>query len=353
MFPAPSGTVPKDAPFALQASLYNHFMHGAYYPRGGASEIAYNIIPTIETMGGKVLVRAKVVDIIFDSDQQRVTGVRVKRGHTVYEILAPLVISDAGLYNTLEGLLPKEVVSSYGLDRLLGKVRHGPGLLSVFVGLDGTTEELGLKASNIWAFQNSDLDGTYEKYISLTPEEAATTPPPLLFLSFPSAKDPTYAQRYPGKSTCVIITIAPYEWFQTWTDERVMHRGDDYEGLKMAIGRHMWNQVCELFPQLEGRDEYFDVGTPLSNQYYLGTPQGEVYGIDHNITRFAPEAMAELRPEIGVPGLYLTGQDVLGCGMAGAMFGGLLCASAVLKRNLLFDLFKLKDRVDNEKQKAE
>lgn len=33
-------------------------------------------------------------------------GFRVKKRHTVYEIIAPLVISDAGIYNTLD-LLPR------------------------------------------------------------------------------------------------------------------------------------------------------------------------------------------------------------------------------------------------------
>ena len=337
----------------MQAALTNHFTHGGYYPRGGSSEIAFNIIPTIETGGGKVMVRAQVVDIIYDSEQNRVTGVRVKKGHTVYEILAPIVISDAGLHNTLEGLLPKDVVEKFGLDLLLGKVKHGVGLLSVYVGLDGGKDELGLGASNIWAFQNADLDGTFEKYVSLPLEDIAKTPPPLLFVSFPSTKDPTYAQRYPGKSTCAIITVGPYEWFKEWKDERVMHRGEDYVGLKTAIGRQMWNQVCELFPQLEGRDEYFDVGTPLSNQYYLGTPCGEVYGIDHTTARFSPDMIAALRPEIGIPGLYLTGQDVLVCGFSGAMFGGVLCASAILKRNVMTDLLKLRAKVRKDEKKTQ
>lgn len=76
-----------------------------------------------------------------------------------------------------------------------------------------------------------------------------------------------------------------------------------------------------MFPQLEGRMEYFEVGSPLSNTYYLGTEKGEVYGVDHDTTRFSLEAIAQLRPDIGVPGLYLTGQDILTCGISGAMYG--------------------------------
>ena len=237
------GTVPKDASFAMQAVLTNHFTHGGYYPKGGASEIPFQIIPTIEEAGGCVLVRAKVVDIIWDDEKGRVTGVRVKQGHNVFEIIAPMIISDAGLHNTLGKLLPKKVVKDCGLKNLVKRVRPGAGLMSVFIGLDGTKEELGLKASNIWAFTNADLDGTVDKFIKLSPEEASTSTIPLMFLSFPSTKDPTYNDRYPGKSTCAIVTVTPYEWFEAWKDGRVNHRGEDYEQLKTAFAGQLWQQV--------------------------------------------------------------------------------------------------------------
>ena len=167
-----TGTIPKEASFAMQAALTNHFTHGGYYPRGGASEIAYNIIPTIEAAGGKVLVRAKVTNILMDDSFSRAVGVSVKQGHTVYDILAPIIISDAGLHNTFEKLLPKQAVSKFGLGRVLKRVRHGVGLMSVFIGLDGTKEELGLKASNVWAFTGSDLDAIMDDYCSKSPDEA-------------------------------------------------------------------------------------------------------------------------------------------------------------------------------------
>lgn len=57
--------------------------------------------------------------------------------------------------------------------------------------------------------------------------------------------------------------------------------------------------------------EYFDVGTPLSNKYYLGFQHGEMYGLDHNMARFLPEASIHLRPKTDIPGLYLTGESLL------------------------------------------
>ena len=58
----------------MHANLINHYIYGASYPRGGASEIAFHIIPVIEKAGGKVLVRAPVSDILFD-DKGKAKGV--------------------------------------------------------------------------------------------------------------------------------------------------------------------------------------------------------------------------------------------------------------------------------------
>lgn len=58
----------------MHAILANHYLFGASYPRGGASEIAFHIIPVIEKAGGKVLVRAMVSKILVDENSGRVRG---------------------------------------------------------------------------------------------------------------------------------------------------------------------------------------------------------------------------------------------------------------------------------------
>lgn len=52
-------------------------------------------------------------------------------------------------------------------------------------------------------------------------------------------------------------------------------------------------------------------------------------------------------------GLYLTGQDVCSCGFTGALYGGLLCASAVLQRNVMNDLVALHKQIKCGKKKEE
>ena len=62
------GSLPQDGSFAVQAMLFFHFLEGASYPRGGASEFAFHMIPVIEQAGGKVLVRAPVSRILTDDN---------------------------------------------------------------------------------------------------------------------------------------------------------------------------------------------------------------------------------------------------------------------------------------------
>ena len=42
------GTVPAKSHFGMHSVLLQHYQNGAFYPVGGASEIAYNVIPVIE-----------------------------------------------------------------------------------------------------------------------------------------------------------------------------------------------------------------------------------------------------------------------------------------------------------------
>lgn len=58
----------------MHSILANHYLYGASYPRGGASEIAFHIIPVIEKVGGKVLVRANVSKILVDEGSGKVQG---------------------------------------------------------------------------------------------------------------------------------------------------------------------------------------------------------------------------------------------------------------------------------------
>ena len=73
--------------------------------------------------------------------------------------------------------------------------------------------------------------------------EMASGPVPLLFISFPSAKDPLWDKKHPGKASATIVSFCNYEWFKDWEKGRVMHRGEEYEERKKKIGELIWKQV--------------------------------------------------------------------------------------------------------------
>lgn len=48
------------------------------------------------------------------------------------------------------------------IQKQLSMLEHGEGGLSVFIGLNGTKEELGLKADNYWIFAENNFDELYD-----------------------------------------------------------------------------------------------------------------------------------------------------------------------------------------------
>uniref|UniRef100_H2Z8M0 Amine oxidase domain-containing protein n=1 Tax=Ciona savignyi TaxID=51511 RepID=H2Z8M0_CIOSA len=337
------GVPPGDAPILMHGMLMNHFSRsGGFYPYGGASEIAFQMVPGIVRAGGDVLARAHVNKILFEDNR---ACVQVSHLDSEVEIRAPIIISDAGIYNTYKSLIPREIASKAGMLDQLKRFTKDVGCLQVMVCLDGTKEDLNLPAKNYWIFASKDPEKDMKEYMSLSRECAANTTFPLIFVSFPSAKDPSWNDRYPNKSSCVVVTFSNLDWFSEWQEDGVKKRGKVYNDLKMTFVNQIWKQVTHSFPRLEGKVLNIEGGTPLSHQHYINSMHGEIYGARHDLTRFDLRNIIEMRGETPIPGFYMTGQDVMTCGLIGSAWGGVVTASKVLDRYLIIDL------INNVKEK--
>ncbi|KAF5915046.1 hypothetical protein HPG69_003547 [Diceros bicornis minor] len=334
------GVTPSHTAFSMHALLVDHYIKGAFYPRGGSSEIAFHTIPVIQRAGGAVLTRAPVQSVLLDS-AGKACGVSVKKGQELVNIYCPIVISDAGLFNTYEYLLPEKARCLPGVKQQLGMVRPGMSILSVFICLRGTKKDLGLQSTNYFVYFDTDMDKA----------EKAAAHLPFLFIASSSAKDPTWEDRFPDRSTLIMLVPTSYEWFEEWREEPKGKRSSDYETLKNSFVEASLSVVMKLFPQLEGKVESVSGGSPLTSQFYLAAPRGACYGADHDLARLQPHVMASMRAQSPIPNLYLTGQDIFTCGLMGALQGALLCSSAILKRNLYLDLKKLGSRIQAQKKK--
>jgi phytoene dehydrogenase-like protein len=310
------GLPPKRSAFIMQALISRHYLHGGYYPVGGAWRIAESILPRIRAGGGEVFTYARAKQISIRDG--RATGI-VMNDDT--KIDSGCVISGAGVTNTLTRLLPESALRASGYDRLLAGVKPSIGHLCVYVGLKGTAEEHALPRTNYWIYQDNDCDAAVDRF-SADPRQ----PFPAVYISFPSAKDPDFERRHPGRSTIEIVAPAPYEMFEKWSGTTWGKRGEDYEALKHALGERLLEYLYQRLPHLRGQIDYWEISTPLSMQWFGGWERGELYGLDHDPQRFRQKW---LRPQTRIPGLWLTGQDIMSCGVTGAMMGGMACASAI------------------------
>lgn len=317
------GLPPAESSFAIHALVTHHYFEGGFYPVGGAGRIAETIVPMIEAAGGRALINAEVSEVVLESD--RVVGVRMAKDGDV--IRAPLVISDAGAANTFGRFVPAEISARHGLAGALRGLRPSIAHLCLYVGLKHTATELGLPRSNLWIYPNEH----HERSLAAFKADPAA-PLPVAYISFPSSKDPDFERRHPGRATIDVITLAPYEQFTAWEGTRWKRRGSEYQALKERLAQRLLETLYSHLPQVRGKVDVYELSTPLTTRHFSNYARGELYGIDHTPSRFRRRL---LRPKTPIRGLYLTGQDISSCGVAGALMGGVLSASAILGRNLL------------------
>jgi all-trans-retinol 13,14-reductase len=317
------GLPPGRSSFGIHALIAEHYFNGGAYPVGGAAAILDTMLPAIETAGGKLLVSAEVERVLIDQ-RGRAIGVRMSDGR---EFRAATVISDAGAANTYRRLLPPQTRGTQEVLQKIARIPPSMAHISLYVGLEATSEELGLHAGNLWICPGPDHDANVSRS-----EASPDGPLPVLFISFPSAKDRSFTSRYPGRATIEVVAPAPFAWFERWADTRWKHRGVEYEQLKSGLAERLKAELEKAVPRVRGRIDYCELSTPLSTRSFTNHQSGEIYGLAHVPERFRLNCLG---PRTSVPGLYLTGADVTSAGVTGAMMGGVVSASAILKRNLM------------------
>lgn len=316
------GLTPQQSSFAIQAMVAKHYLDGGNYPVGGSSSIARSILPVIEKTGGDVFVKAPVEKILVKKN--KCYGVKLKNGD---EILAPMVISSAGVINTFGKLLSDDTAEIKKLKGKLVEVRPSVSHVCLYIGIKDSDRNLGTRQSNLWIYPHDDHDKAVADYLK-NPDEKF----PVVYVSFPSSKDPSWESRHPGRSTMEVITLAPYDWFKKWEDKPWLKRGEDYDALKKKMTDRLLEVVYRHVPNVKNKIDYCELSTPLSTRHFCGYQHGEIYGIDHVPERFAA---SWLRPQTPIKNLYLTGQDITTDGIAGALMSGVLTSSVILKANLI------------------
>ena len=324
------GLAPKKSSFVMHSAVAGHYFNGGSFPIGGSSKVVETVDKVIEAAGGTILISAEVDEIIVENNSAK--GVKMKDGKT---FLAKNVVSGAGIMNTYNKLIPKISEEKHQLKAQLKQVNRSVAHACLYIGLEGSPTDLELPKTNFWIYPDDlDHDGCVERYVNDVDQ-----PFPVVYVSFPSAKDPDWSNRYPGKSTIDIITLVPYETFEPWAATKWKKRGEEYEALKEKISKRLLEELYKQLPQLRGKVDYYELSTPLTTQHFVNYDKGEIYGLDHTPKRFRQKF---LKPRTPIKNLFLTGQDIISVGVGSALFSGVLTSIALTGKNVLKNVMSSK-----------
>jgi all-trans-retinol 13,14-reductase len=317
------GLPPRQSSFAMHATVVKHYLNGGSFPVGGSSQIVQTIDPVIEKASGTLLTNAAVDQILIENNTAK--GVIMRDGKKFY---ARKIVSGTGIFNTYENLIPKSVSEKHQLPKQLEKIHPSVAHACLYIGLKGDPKSLQLPKNNLWIYpEQGDHDSIVENYL-----KNPKAPLPVVYISFPSCKDPSWTARYPGRSTIEIITLLPYDLVKKWEKTQWMKRGKEYEKIKTDLSKRLLDILFKRFPHLENKILHQELSSPLTTRHFVNYKAGEIYGIDHTPERFEQKFLA---PRTPIKNFYLTGQDIVTAGIGGALFAGVITASAMLGKNLI------------------
>jgi all-trans-retinol 13,14-reductase len=310
------GGKPKEASFAIHATVIGHYLEGAAYPVGSAAAIAKGLVPVIEAAGGSARAGTPVSEILFADG--RAIGVRTGSGE---EINAPFIVSAIGAGETVKHLLPEEIGEQHWA-REIATFKPSMCHFDLFLGFEGDIARYGATRSNQWFYKSWDTNDAIWT-------AADGEPIPMMFVSFPSLKDPAHDPGPLRKHTGEMLVWANWSSVAEFAAQGAEERIDKWKAFKQNVASRLMELFAEKFPALAPLVVYRELGTPLATVSFTGHEKGGFYGVETTPRRMLSDALNARTP---VPGLFLSGQDVMSPGIAGALAGGLFGAAAIDSR---------------------
>jgi len=303
------GGKPTEASFAFHAIIMSHYLEGAGYPVGGGGAIAKGLVPVIEAAGGSARAGTPVSEILLKDG--KAVGVRTSTGE---EYRAPVIVSAIGAGETVKHLLP-EAIRKQDWAREIATYKPSICHFDLYLGFEGDIARHGATRSNHWFYESWDTN----EAVWAAPDGG---PIPMMFVSFSSLKDPTHdpgpLNRYSGD---LLV------WADWPTVSEIAARGaDEWAAFKQSVESRMMEFFVEKFPDLSPLVVHRELGTPLATVSFTGHEKGGIYGVETTPRRMLSDALNARTP---VSGLFLSGQDVMSPGIAGALAGGMLGAAAI------------------------
>jgi phytoene dehydrogenase-like protein len=145
-----------------------------------------------------------------------------------------------------------------------------------------------------------------------------------LFISCSSLKDPS---SYNGRHhTLEIVTFIDYDSFKSKFQEGDKY-SEEYNKFKERLCNKLLNSLEKIIPDIRNHVVQLDLGTPLTNEYYIRSTKGNVYGTAKGFFQTGPFAY---HAKTEIKNLYMCGASIMAHGVAGSSYSGVKTAALVL-----------------------
>jgi all-trans-retinol 13,14-reductase len=324
---------PSQVSLLLHAGLTMHYLKGAYYPEGGGQVIADRLVDVIEAHGGRIVLQTPVERVVVGDDGS-VEGVRLhvpsaRRAQGVPEVIrTPAVVSNADLKHTVLDMVgPEHLPADYVAT--VADFEMSLPLFVLYLILDIDLAEQGVPNTNFWVLS----DDVEHEYATL--EGGSMLDDPMTYITSASLKDPTNRRLCrPGQTNVQIMTLVPreHEWWGLTAGgpaEGERYRTNEaYRARKGEVRDRLLAMAERALPGLGEHIVYEECATPVTHERFVRSTGGTSYGIACTPRQFALNRPGYASP---LPGLFLVGASTMSAhGIAGAINGGVACASAVL-----------------------
>ena len=327
------GVPPSQACFPVHCSVMNHYFDGGFYPMGGGSSIVKAMTNKIKSYNGEIRVSQNVTKIIVENNKAK--GVVLASGESIF---ADRVVSNADPSITFLKLVGEENISKK-LNKKLSKTKYSVTSLIMFLTVELDVTKYGIDSGNIWKFENENIDAHFTELTEGNIIEGEKFP--ALFISCTTLKDPV---SFNGKyHNFEIVTYVNYDSFKDFNNTEDYH-SEAYEVFKKKIIEKFLNNVEELIPDVRNHIVQVELGTPKTNQFYINSTNGNVYGTNKTLNQVGPFSY---KNKTEIENLYLCGASTLSHGVTGATYSGLEAAAQIL--NCKSDDLMIKD--DSQKIK--
>lgn len=311
------GLPPSRVSAFIHAGITSHCLDGGFYPLGGAFTLPRAFVRALKRAGGEIRLQTRARRILLE--KRKVIGVELESGE---HIRTGIVVSNADPGVTFGGLIERDQLSSR-LRRRMDRLVYSTSAISLFFAADMDLRAAGLDSGNFWYYDHEDLDRIYA--LGLTDAAMRMDAPPGMFLTITTLKDPS--KMHSGHHTGEAFTFTTYSAFEQWASSRCGARPASYDAVKEKLAGVMVRGLERRIPGISRHLVFLNLGTPLTNEHYVGATRGNVYGTSKTPRQVGPLSFST-RTEFG--GLYLCGASTLGHGVVGATQSGLAAAKAVL-----------------------